>query len=210
MKKNKLLWTTTIICFLPLILSVMLYNKLPELVPIHFNYQGVPNNYAPKSVGAFGLPVLMAVINIFTHFKLNNDPKKMNSPEILKYLGKWSAPILSVILVPVTLFIALGYKIPIQIISLGIVGVILVATGNYLPKCRQNYTVGIRLPWTLNSEVNWNKTHHMAGYLWILGGIFMIIGGCIQVKGIPLTLLIILIIVIVPCGYSYWLYKKGI
>jgi uncharacterized membrane protein len=210
MKKDKLLWTTTIICFLPLILSFMLYNKLPELVPIHFNYQGVPNNYAPKAVGAFGLPILMAVINIFTHFKLNNDPKKMNSPEALKYLGKWAAPIISVILVPVTLFIALGYKIPMQIIALGIVGVIFVASGNYLPKCRQNYTVGIRLPWTLNSEVNWNKTHHMAGYVWTLGGISIIIASCMQVKGTILTLIIMAIIIIIPCFYSYWLYRKGV
>lgn len=210
MKKDNILWITTIICFLPLILSFGVYDKLPEVVPIHFNYAGVPNNYVPKAVGAFGMPVLMAIINIFIHFKLNNDPKKMNSPSALKYLGKWSAPIISVVLVPVTLFIALGYKIPIQIIISVVVGVIIVAVGNYLPKCKQNYTVGIRLPWTLNSEMNWNKTHHMAGYLWILGGICMIILGCMQMKSALLTLIILLVIVVIPCYYSYWLYKNGV
>ncbi|ALB45317.1 SdpI family protein [Clostridium beijerinckii] len=210
MKKDNILWITTIICFLPLILSFGVYDKLPEVVPIHFNYAGVPDNYVPKAVGAFGMPVLMAIINIFIHFKLNNDPKKMNSPSALKYLGKWSAPIISVVLVPVTLFIALGYKIPIQIIISVVVGVIIVAVGNYLPKCKQNYTVGIRLPWTLNSEMNWNKTHHMAGYLWILGGICMIILGCMQMKSALLTLIILLVIVVIPCYYSYWLYKNGV
>lgn len=210
MKKDNILWITTIICFLPLILSFGVYDKLPEVVPIHFNYAGVPNNYVPKAVGAFGMPVLMAIINIFIHFKLNNDPKKMNSPSALKYLGKWSAPIISVVLVPVTLFIALGYKIPIQIITSVVVGVIIVAVGNYLPKCKQNYTVGIRLPWTLNSEMNWNKTHHMAGYLWIFGGICMIILGCIQMKSALLTLIILLVVVAIPCYYSYWLYKNGV
>lgn len=210
MKKDKLLWSTTIICFLPLILSFVLYDKLPETVAIHFNYAGVADNYVPKAVGAFGLPVLMAIINIFIHFKLNNDPKKMNSPSALKYLGKWSAPIISVILVPVTLFIALGYKVPIQIITSAIVGVIIVAFGNYLPKCKQNYTIGIRLPWTLNNEVNWNKTHHVAGYIWILGGICIIIGGCIQMQGILLTLIVLVVITMVPCFYSYWLYKKEV
>ncbi|WP_238916313.1 SdpI family protein [Clostridium sp. YIM B02555] len=118
--------------------------------------------------------------------------------------------ILSVILLPIILFIALGYKIPIQIVSLGFVGVIIVASGNYSPKCKQNYTIGIRLPWTLNSEVNWNKTHHMAGYLWILGGISMIILSCIQMQGIIITFIILSVIIIVPCYYSYWLYKKGL
>lgn len=210
MRKDKLLWITTIICFLPLILSVVLYDKLPAEVAIHFNYAGVADNYVPKAVAAFGMPVLMAMINIFTHVKINNDPKKMNSPSALKYLAKWSVPIVSVILQPVTLFIALGYKIPVSIITLGIVGVIIVASGNYLPKCKQNYTVGIKLPWTLNSEVNWNKTHYMAGHLWVLGGICMIIGSCMQVQSIQLTLIIVLVIIIVPCCYSYWLYRKGV
>lgn len=210
MKRDRLLWITTIICFLPLILSFILYDKLPKEIAIHFNYAGVADNYVPKAVGAFGLPILMAIINIFIHVKLNNDPKKMNSPAALKYLGKWSSPILSVILLPITLFIALGYKIPIQIVSLGFVGIIIVASGNYLPKCKQNYTIGIRLPWTLNSEVNWNKTHHMAGYLWILGGISMIILSCTQMQSILLTFIILSVIIIIPCYYSYWLYKKGL
>jgi uncharacterized membrane protein len=210
MKKDKLIWITTIVCFLPIILSYALYDKLPAEVAIHFNAAGDADNYVPKSVAAYGLPVLMSVINIFTHITLNNDPKKMNASFVLKYIGKWATPILSVVLVPVTLFIALGYKIPIGIIASAIVGVVIVACGNYLPKCKQNYTVGIKLPWTLNSEVNWNKTHHMAGYLWILAGICIIIGSCIQVPSIPLTLIVVLVITIVPFSYSYFLYKKGI
>jgi len=210
MKKDRLLWITTIVCFLPIILSLVLYDKLPEEIAIHFNEAGVADNYAPKAIAAFGLPFLMAAINMFTHFTINNDPKKMNAASALMYMAKWSVPVLSVILMPVTLFIALGYEIPVEIIVPAIVGVVIVAFGNYLPKCKQNYTVGIKLPWTLNSEDNWNKTHHMAGYLWILGGIIMIIGSCLRIRSVQFTLIIILIITIIPFGYSYWLYKKGV
>jgi len=210
MKKNKLLFITTIVCFLPLFLSFVLYEKLPDEIAIHFNGAGVADNYVPKAIAAFGLPFLMAAINIFTHFTMDNDPKKMNASSALKYMGKWTAPILSIILVPVTLFIALGYKVPIVIITQAIVGVIIVACGNYMPKCKQNYTVGIKLPWTLSSEENWNRTHHMAGYLWILGGISIIIGSCISMPSIPLTLVVVSIITIIPFLYSFWLYKKGI
>jgi uncharacterized membrane protein len=210
MKENKLLLITTIVCLLPLILSVVLYDKLPEEVAVHFNSAGVADNYMPKEVAAFGLPFLMAVINFFTHFVMNTDPKKMNASSALIYMGKWAVPVLSVILIPVTLFIALGYKIPVVVISQGIVGVIFVAFGNYLPKCKQNYTVGIKLPWTLNSEENWNKTHHMAGYIWMLGGISIIISSCIDLSSIPLILIIVLFMTIVPIIYSYWLYKKGV
>ena len=51
------------------------------------------------------------------------------------------------------------------------VGLIFIVIGNYLPKCRHNYTVGIRLPWTLDDEDNWNHTHRFAGYVWIIAGV---------------------------------------
>ena len=210
MKKNKLLWITTIICILPIILSFVLYDRLPEQVAIHFDSSGIANNYAPKAFAAFGLPILMAALNVFTHFIMDNDPKKMNSALALKYMGKWIIPIITVTLVPFTLFNALGYKIPLMNIIPVIVGVILIAFGNYLPKCKQNYTIGIKLPWTLNSEYNWNKTHHLAGYIWMIGGICMIVGTFLHLQSVPLIFSITLFITMVPFVYSYSLYKKGV
>lgn len=210
MKKDKLMWLTTIICLLPIILSVILYDKLPAQVPIHFDVKGEANNYAPKAVEAFGIPVFMAVINIFSHFKINNDPKKKNASTTLIYVSKWTIPLMSIILVPVSLFIAMGYKLPIQIIVPAIVGVLIVACGNYLPKCKQNYTVGIKLPWTLNSEDNWNRTHHMAGYVWIVSGICMIIGSWIQISSVFIILTVIIAMLLLPFVYSYSIYKKGV
>ncbi len=210
MKKNKLLWITTIICLLPMILSFILYDRLPSEIAIHFNEAGVPDDYAPKAFAAFGLPALMAGFNIFIHFMLNADPKKRNAAPAMKYMGKWLIPIMSVILVPVTLFIARGYKVPIEMVVSAMIGVIIVICGNYLPKCKQNYTVGIKLPWTLNSELNWNKTHHMAGYLWVIGGICIIISSFIPLSNAFITLIIVLVITIIPCFYSYWLYRRGI
>ena len=55
-----------------------------------------------------------------------------------------------------SLFIALGRKLPIVMVAGAIVGSVIVICGNYLPKCKQNYSIGIRLPWTLNDEENWN------------------------------------------------------
>ena len=56
-----------------------------------------------------------------------------------------------------------------------IVGIVFVVSGNYLPKSRQNYTIGIKLPWTLADVDNWNKTHRLAGALWIAAGIFVLV-----------------------------------
>lgn len=211
-KKNKLILITTLICLLPMILSVILYDKLPTQIAVHFDAAGNPNGYANKAMAGFGMPAIMAVVNVFCHIKMNNDPKKRNSAAILQYMGKWIAPALSVVLIPMTLFMAMGYNIPTSIVVPAVFGVILTGTGNYLPKCKQNYTVGIKLPWTLNSENNWNKTHHMAGYLWMAGGVSTIILSCLQIKTnfSILMISIVVMIIAIPIVYSFVLYKKGI
>lgn len=208
--KNIFLYLTTILCLLPMILSAVVYDKLPNQVAIHFDSAGNPNNYAPKIVAAFGLPLFMAVINVIVHVTMDNDPKKANVSLAMKQITKWSVPVLSVIIIPCTLFYAMGADIKISVIVPALVGILLVIVGNYLPKCKHNYTVGIKLPWTLSSEENWNKTHHLAGYLWICGGILMIIIGCLNIYLWPLLMLIFLFIFVIPTVYSFLLYKKGV
>ena len=87
-------------------------------------------------------------------------------------------------------------------------GLILIVVGNYLPKARQNYTIGIRIPWTLASEENWNRTHRLAGYLWVIGGILMIIAALTGIANAKWMLAIFFILALVPFVYSYWLHVK--
>ncbi|MGG3888256.1 SdpI family protein [Metabacillus fastidiosus] len=208
-KTDMTLITTTLICLLPIVLALVLYNKLPNQIAIHWNYAGTPDNFAPKAIAVWGLPILMAGIHIFSYLMIQNDPKKANVSSVLKQLGKWIIPVMSLILIPVTLFKAMGYNIPIQILVPVILGVIIIIFGNYFPKCKQNYTVGIKLSWTLNSKENWNKTHHMAGYLWVIGGICIVVGSFLNMNWL-LIILIVAVLVGVPIMYSYSLYKKGI
>lgn len=201
---------TTLICLLPLLLALVLYNQLPNEIAIHWDSVGNPDNFASKAMVVWGLPIFMAGIHLFVYLMIQSDPKKANASYVLRQLGKWIIPIMSVILIPVTLFKALGYNIPIEVLVPVMVGVMITVCGNYLPKCKQNFTVGIRLSWTLNSKENWNKTHHLAGYVWMIGGLFLILGGVLNINWLPIFLIIIAVLVFVPCMYSYALYKKGI
>ncbi|MBM7602828.1 putative membrane protein [Metabacillus crassostreae] len=209
-KIDRTLITTTLVCLLPIILSFVVYNDLPKQIAIHWDYAGNPDNFAPKSLTVWGLPLFLAGMNIFTHIVINGDPKKANASSVLKQFGKWITPLLSVILVPITLFKALGYPIQIEVIAPVLVGIMIIIIGNYLPKCKQNYTIGIKLPWTLNSHDNWNKTHHLSGYLWIIGGLCIAGGGFLNGDWLPITLITTAILVVVPFMYSYFLYKQGI
>ncbi len=208
---KRILFISSLVCLLPMVFSVVVYDALPARIAVHWNGAGVPDNYAGRAVAAFGLPLLFLVIHLFSAFILLNDPKRAVGSQRLRLLGIWMIPVLSVLLVPMTLLIAMGAEIPIVMLVTLLVGVLLVVVGNYLPKSRQNYTVGIKLPWTLNSEENWNKTHRLAGHLWVLGGILLITGNVLPPNALlPLTLGIMVILVILPAGYSYFLYRRGV
>ncbi|MFQ8814402.1 MAG: SdpI family protein [Gallintestinimicrobium sp.] len=49
--------------------------------------------------------------------------------------------------------------------------------GNYLPKVKQNNTIGIRVVWSLMDEENWNATHRFSGKLWMASGILCMLCG---------------------------------
>ncbi len=206
--KNKTTVLTTLICLLPILLGIIVYEQLPETIAVHFNSSGVGDNYLPKAVVVFALPVLFCAINAYSHFRLYAEPKNSNIANITKAILQWITPLLSVIVMPITLFISMGVSIPIIIIVQSAVGVIIIAIGNYFPKCKSNYTVGIKLPWTLSSEDNWFKTHRFSGYLWVIGGFVLLLNGIFSLS-VYITLITIAVLVILPFVYSYTSYQKS-
>ena len=206
-KTNSTLIITTLVCLLPVILALALYDKLPAQIAVHFDQTGAPDNYLPKALAVFGLPVFMAAINAFTHFMLDHDPRRENASATMKLVAKWSIPVISVIVMPVTLFMAMGAEIPITMLVTGLVGVMLVLCGNYLPKSRRNYTVGIKLPWTLDSDDNWNKTHRFAGPVWVVGGFLFIATAFFDTLYAGVGIIVAL--VALPAICSYLIYRKA-
>ena len=70
-KNRKTLIFSVIICLLPMILGVILYNKLPEQMPIHFTINDVPDNYAHKNFALFGIPLIMAIVQAICLIAVN-------------------------------------------------------------------------------------------------------------------------------------------
>ena len=94
-----------------------------------------------------------------------------------------------------------------------IIGVMFIGLGNYMPKLKQNYTIGIKVPWTLNSEENWNMTHRMAGKVYVVAGVISIIIALLNnVLSDEVTIIIFMAVTgIGSVAYSFWLYKvKGL
>ena len=208
MKINKkTLILTSLVCLLPLIAGALVYPYLPETVATHFGFDGTPNGWSSRAVAAFAMPGFMLIMNLLLIFGLNADPKRQNMSPALKTIAVWTVPLLSLVCSGITLAGALGHPMPIQIILPVLMGVLFILIGNYLPKTKQSYTMGIRLPWTLNSEGNWNRTHRLAGFLWVIGGIAFILFSFIG-WNLAAFLIILAIMTLGPIVYSYLHYRK--
>lgn len=208
MKKvdKKRMVISTLACMLPMLLGVIMYTRLPEQLPTHWNVQGEIDGYSSKNFALFGLPFILVVVNIICQFAILADPKRENYSGKLQSLVIWMLPVLSLMIQIITIVVGLGHKLDVTAILTLFVGVLLIAMGNYLPKCKQNYTIGYKLPWTLDDEENWNKTHRLAGWLMVVSGILVIIAVPLQLV-LP-AMIVVLVITLVPAVYSYVLYVK--
>ena len=208
-KKNlKILTITSIIVLLPIFFGLILWNRLPQELPTHWNVNGEIDGWSSKAFVVFGFPLMMLGFHLITAFAVSADPKKQNHTEKMLTLVFWIIPIINLVLSAVIYATVMGTDILMNIVVPEILGLLFVIIGNYLPKCKQNYTIGIKIPWTLNSEENWNKTHRFAGWVWVICGIIVMLLGCFGL--LWLILPPILIMAVAPMIYSYILHRKGV
>ena len=89
------------------------------------------------------------------------------------------------------------------------VGLMFAVIGNYMPKFKYNYTMGIKTPWTLASETVWEKTHRKSGALWVCGGIGIALSSFLKPKySFALVMIITVVISAIPMVYSYFEFKR--
>ena len=203
---RKRMMITSLVTILPMFVGLLLWNKLPDTMATHFGSDNTPNGWSSKTFAVIGLPLFLLLLHWFSVGVTLNDPKKKNIGKMMFTVVFWIIPIVSLFANGATLLYALGWKVDISLIISILVGFVFILLGNYLSKNRQNYTVGIKLPWTLSSEENWDKTHRMASKLWVVGGILIIANGFI--RNTVLLLFVLIILIVVPTSYSFFLYRK--
>ena len=208
-KKNlKTMILTSIIILAPIVVGLILWDKLPAEMATHFDAYGVADGWSPKELAVFGLPLFLLAVHWFCMAFTSVDPKRQNFSDKVIVLVMWLCPVVSIVGNGATYLYAMDNSVNTTPIAMLLLGCVFIVVGNYMPKMKQSYTIGIKVPWALNSEENWNRTHRFAGYMYMLAGVVTIIGGFIQQFWlVPLALVIAALI---PMAYSFILYKKGI
>ncbi len=206
-KKYKRLLRSCLPIILFSLLGALFWHQLPNQIATHFSSEWVPNGWSSKPFTVIGLPLIFLIIQLIVVFFIENDPQNTRNQTIVRY-SYWLVPIIG----SVCMLAIYGYALGVNLASLRyfpeiFVALIFLAIGFILPYTKQNTTIGIKVPWTLHSEKNWNMTHHFAGK------VFLVCGACVFFLAFfaaKLIYLPIIAAIALPIAYSYFLYRKGI
>ena len=209
LKENKrTLIITSIVTILPIFVGVFFWNRLPDVMATHFGIHNEANGFSSKAFTVFGIPLFLLAVLWLGAVVTAHDPRKQNISSKMFTLVLWIVPVVSLFGAATVYPYNLGYHVNISFVSELLMGLLFIIIGNYLPKARQNYTIGIKIPWTLANEENWNRTHRFAGFLWLICGILLIVMALCGVENPLWPILLLAVFVIIPIIYSYFLHTK--
>ena len=189
--------------------SVVLYPKLPAIIPTHWNAAGVINGWMPKWRGAFIDPVVSLVIVVclmlFEPIQIDEDGDDLK----VRYYPTIVAGVagLNFFANLWVLMAGMGWHRALPSHLAIAVGLLLVVLGNSLGKVRQNGVVGIRTPWTLADKEVWARTNRVGGWLIVLAGLVMAAAGIMGFRMVP-GLIAIGAAAAVSVGYSYVVWRR--
>ncbi len=209
-KKNKWkLFLSSLVILSPIALGLFLGDALPGRMPTHWGVDGEIDGWSSRTLAIIGVPVFMLIMHWLCVFIAARDPKNKNQNNKMFGIVLWICPVTSLFSSGIIYAASLGGKFRADLLGLPLLGLMFVVIGNYLPKCKQNYTIGIRLKWTLENEENWNATHRVAGKAWVIGGLLMMASAFLPVAVLPWVLVISLtVLAAVPILYSYLFYRR--
>ena len=210
LKKNKgLMILTSVIILLPALAGILLWDRLPEQMATHWGGNGEADGWSSRPVAVFGLPLFLLAIHWLGVWMTGRDRRNRNQNEKVLQMMFWIAPVISLFGMGSTYAAALGQPPRIDRLAMLLLGIVFTIIGNYLPKCRQNDTIGIKIVWTLSDEENWNATHRLAGKLWVIGGLVLIVAAFLPGNWhIFVAPLLLGIMVVIPIVYSWWFHRN--
>ena len=207
MRKNKWFVFSLFLFLIPFVLDILVYNRLPSQVPTHFNVNGQVDGTMPKMLGLFGIWTFCFILHVVCCFVTMADPKRTNIPDMVIRIICMICPVIALMVNAISVYCGLGYTVDVNLAVNITVTILIVILGNYLPKVKRNYVVGIKTSWALNSDENWHRTNRFGGYCMVITGILYFV---LSLFNMYAGIVALLIGCILPTIYSYILFRQGI
>ena len=209
--KKRTLILTSLLTLSPILFGLLLWDSLPEQMTTHWGADGVADGWSGRPFAVFGLPLIMLATHWLCAFFTGLDPKNRGQNRKVTELVLWIIPVVSMFTSGLVYITAFDVTFPPEALTFGLLGFVFMIIGNYMPKCKQNHTIGIKIKWTLENEENWNATHRMAGKLWVAVGFVSLFCGFLPLDLIPVAMIaLITVTVLIPTVYSWNYHKKQV
>lgn len=206
-RKQNLIASAVIL--LPILVGLILWKALPDRFATHWGFDGSADGWSGKAYAIFAHPLILLALHWFCFWITSLDPKAQNQTKKAFGMIFWICPTISLASSATIYALALEAEFSIGSFLLSGMALLFIAVGNYLPKCKQNYTMGIKVPWALHNEENWNATHRFSGRLWVCGGALMLALSFIPSDWAFGALTVVIMgMAVAPVLYSWKYYKK--
>jgi uncharacterized membrane protein len=148
------------------------WSHVPDRLPVHWNIHGDVDRWGGKFEGLLAVPLMAIGIYVLLLVVPFFDPGRRNYANFAKAYNAIRIAIVVFLaaLYAVLLCNAFGIQANMGTFMLLLMSALFIVLGNYLPKLRPNWFAGVRTPWTLSSQLSWDKTHRLAGWLFIVMG----------------------------------------
>jgi uncharacterized membrane protein len=210
MKTRTTLILLLVVFLAALLAGLILYPRLPALVPSHWNMQGDVDGWTSRLGAVLLMPAIMIGTLLLLLVIPAIDPLKKN---IAQFRGVYNGflvvfTMFMLYIHALTLAAGLGSVFNMTQVILPAIGVFIYYTGVLLKQARRNFFIGIRTPWTLSSDTVWEKTHQLGSLLFKISGVLAILGILLPKYGFWLLMAPLLLSSLVAVVYSYFLFRR--
>ncbi len=210
MSTRTTIFTSITLIAIAVLAGLLLWDRLPDPMPGHWNAAGEIDGYISKFWGVFLVPIISIALTGLFLIIPRIDPLKANIAQFRAAFNWFIVVFMAYMLYvyALTLVAALGTPFNMTLMLLPAVGLLFIGVGYLMSGAKRNFFIGIRTPWTLSSDTVWDKTHKLGSKLFMLGGVVTILCAFLGESGIWIMLAAMLGASFVPVVYSYVLYQR--
>ena len=204
-EKRKLLFAAaTLACAAPMILGARMWNRIPEIVASGLIGTNGQDDSIPRWMVAFGLPGLMCLLNLLSHFQLHQHQKRMVLPPVhVRLMGRWGFSILSAVFCSGFIRQSVGLQpLPAGFLAPCVLGLLLMLLGAHMFDCPRDSRLSLRFAFTEGSEQSWKKIHRFAGRCWLAVGLAAIAGAMVSETLHPVLAVLVVVALVAPFVYG--------
>ncbi len=200
-----------ILIIISALVGLWLYPQMPNMMPSHWNTAGQIDAYSPKATTLFAMPIIAFLMLLLFIWLPKADPKQENVAFNKPYYQKVVLVLILffVYLYALTIATSMGYSFNMTQFLIPGMGFLFFVLGKQMEKIKQNWFFGVRVPWTIQNEVVWDKTHKIASKLFKAFGILLIGVGLGLPQYVFVVMMALIIAIVVFCFiYPYLEWKK--